>query len=278
MKRRNLLLSAAGLLAPAQDRRAVILQRARMLEGFRGQQIGEATPETMERAAKIVRGTVFFYNRTEVRVGLKNIDWSGGHIRHQEWPAQLNRFFHLGPLAAAYRATGDEVFARAARAYIEDWIRGDPYGSSDTLRAGDNTLNMSIRLGSSRHTGWGGVLPVFLRSPAFDDAFLDQVLASMEGQAEFLTRHLTARGNWRVSQLDALVFTALRFPFLKNAKRLLETGIAGMRAALATQFLPDGVHVERTPGYAGWMTNVAAITTCCRSSFPRPMRGWMPAA
>lgn len=258
LRRRSLLFSAAGVLAQAQDRRAVILERARILAGFAGQQVGEATPEVLENASKIVRGTVFFYGRTEVKVGLKDIDWSGAHIRHQEWPAQLNRFFHLGPLASAYRATRDEGFARAARAYIEDWIRGDPYLHATTLRAGDNTLNMSIRLGSSMHAGWAGVLPVFLDSPAFDDAFVNQILASIARQADFLSRHLSAVGNWRISQLDALVFTALRFPFLANAQRLRDAGIAGMRAALATQLLPDGVHNERTPGYADWMTSVAA--------------------
>jgi len=258
LKRRSFLLSSVGVLASAQDRRAVILERARILAVFPGQQIEEATPELLERAAKIARGTVFFYNRTPVEVGLKDIDWTGTHIRHQEWPAQLNRFFHLGPLASAYRATRDEVYARAARAYIEDWIRGDPYAHATAVRAGDNTLNVSIRLGTSVHAGWSGVLPVFLDSPAFDDAFLNQILVSITGQADFLSRHLSPVGNWRISQLDALVFTALRFPFLDNAKQLSQTGFAGMRTALENQLLPDGVHIERTPGYAAWMTRVAA--------------------
>ncbi len=268
MKRRTLLLSTAGVLAKAQDRRAVILERARILSVFPGQQIAEATPELLDRAAKIACGTVFFYNRTPIEVGLKDIDWTGAHVRHQEWPAQLNRFSYLGPLASAYRTTHDESFARAARAYIEDWVRGDPYAHSTTLRAGDNTLNISIRLGTSVHAGWAGVLPVFLASPSFDDAFLSQVLASISGQADFLSRHLTAFGNWRISQLDALVFTAIRFPFLENAPRLREAGIAGMRAALATQLLPDGVHIERAPGYASWMTSVAANYYLLPNLFP----------
>lgn len=251
------LLLAAGGVGWGADIRNVISARARLLKDFPGQQIQPATPEVLSRAKKIAGGTVFFYGTTPVEVGLKNIDWSGSHIRHQEWPAQLNRFFHLEPLAAAYRATGDETFARAARAYIEDWLREDPYRSAESTRPGDNTLNISIRLGSSVHSGWGGALPVFLKSPAFDDAFVGRVLASMAHQAGFLSRRLTASGNWRISQLDALVFTALRFPFLENAPRLLEAGIAGMQAALATQFLPDGVHIERTPGYADWMARVA---------------------
>ena len=256
--RREFVAVLAATPALSQSRRTVILERAKMLASFSSQRTGEATPEVLEQARKIAGGTVFFYGTTPVAVGLKDIDWTGGHIHHQEWPAQLNRFFHLRPLAAAYRATRDERFAQAARAYIEDWLRGDPYATATALRPGDNTLNMSIRLGSSHNGGWGGTLPVFLASPAFDDAFTDRILQSMSAQADFLSRHLTATGNWRISQLDALVFTALRFPFLENASRLLDTGVTGLRNALATQFLPDGVHVERTPGYADWMTDVAA--------------------
>ena len=124
------------------------------------------------------------------------------------------------------------------------------------MRPGDNTLTLSIRLGSSCHPGWGGTLPAFLASPAFDDAFLAKVLASISSQAAYLARHLTAWGNWRIAHLDALVFTALRFPFLPASRDLLDLGIRGLRNALAGQFLPDGVHIERTPSYANWMTNV----------------------
>ncbi|MFB3829792.1 MAG: heparinase II/III family protein, partial [Bryobacteraceae bacterium] len=154
--------------------------------------------------------------------------------------------------------TRDERYARAARAYIEDWLREDPYATATTARSGDNMLTLSIRLGSSMTPGWGGALAVFLDSPTFDDAFVKRVLDSMERQADYLARHLTAYGNFRIAQLDSLVLTALRFPFLPGAGRMLETGISGMRNALATQFLPDGVHIERTPSYAGWMTNVIA--------------------
>ncbi|MEN6602595.1 MAG: heparinase II/III family protein, partial [Bryobacteraceae bacterium] len=118
------------------------------------------------------------------------------------------------------------------------------------------------------HAGWAGVLPVFLESPSFDDAFLNKVFTSISAQADFLSHHLTAFGNWRISQLDALVFTAVRFPFLENAPRLREAGIAGMRAALATQLLPDGVHIERAPGYASWMTSVAANYYLLPKLFP----------
>jgi hypothetical protein len=266
--RRTFLALLAAAPALSQDRRTTILDRAKLLAEFPGQRIGGATPQVIDKAKQIANGTVFFYDRTPVQVGLKNIDWTGGHIHHQEWPAQLNRFFHLRPLAAAYRSTRDEHFAEAARSYIEDWLRGDNYAAATALRPGDNTLNMSIRLGSSHNQGWGATLPVFLASPSFDDAFVSRVLESMSAQAGFLTRHLTTTGNWRISQLDALVFTSLRFPFLENAPKCLDTGITGLRNAIATQFLPDGVHIERTPSYAEWMTDVAANYVDLARLFP----------
>jgi len=241
------------------DMRDIIASRAEALQGFPGQALPEATPQVLGRAEKIAAGTAFFYGRTEVEIGLQNIDWTGAHIDHQEWPAQLNRFYHLPPLAAAYQETGDERFAEAARSYIEDWIRSHPgYETAQRFMPGDSGLNMSIRLGTSHASGWGGVLPAFLPSPLFDDTFLQTLADSMSVQAAFLAAHLTPWGNWRISELDALVFTALRFPFLEGAPGLLARGIQGMRSALATQFLPDGVHIERSPGYHEWMARVLA--------------------
>jgi hypothetical protein len=251
------------------DRRAVILERAAKLSQFPGQIIPQATPELIQQAEEIAKGTVFFYDRTPVKVGLKKIDWSGSQLQHQEWPAQLNRFQYLNALAAAFKATGQERFAQAARAYIEDWLHGSASATGVTLHKHDSTLNMSIRLGSSADSGWGGTLPAFLSSPAFDDKFLEEVFASMSNQANFLANHLTPQGNWRISELDALVFTALRFPFLENAPEALEAGVTGMRNALATEFTADGVHVERAPEYASWMTLVLANYFQAERLFPQ---------
>jgi hypothetical protein len=249
--------------------RDTILERDRALAGFAGQTIAEATPETIERAERIASGTIFFYGDTPVEVGLRDIDWTGSHLHHQEWPAQLNRFGYLGPLASAFRQTREERFAQAARAYIEDWVRTDPgHRTAEHCRPHDSTLNMSSRLGTSVAHGWAGVLPTFLASAAFDDDFLQAVMASVSGQGHYLARHLTAWGNWRIAELDALVFTALRLPFLENAGEMVTVGIEGMRNALATQFLPDGVHVERSPGYHDWMAEVAANYCDLARRFP----------
>jgi len=249
--------------------RQVIAERAVALAGFPGQKLPEATPQLLARAEKIAGGTIFFYGRKEVQIGLRGIDWTGSHVKHQEWPAQLNRFFHLPPLAAAYRKTGDERFAQAARSYIADWIEGHPgYDTTQRFMPGDSGLNMSIRLGTSHSAGWGGTIPAFLVSSTFDDALLKRIADCMSVQAAFLADHLTPWGNWRISELDALVFTALRFPFLSDPADLLDRGIKGMRNALATQFLRDGVHIERCPGYHEWMADVLADYCDLARRFP----------
>ena len=249
--------------------RDTIISRAEALQGFPGQSLPDPTSELLERAAAIAGGTIFFYGHTPVQVGLSDIDWTGRHLKHQEWPAQLNRFYFLASLASAYRATGEERFAGAARSYIEDWIRnGAGYDNATEFRGGDSGLNMAGRLGSSHSCGWAGVLSAFANSSAFDDAFLDTMLSSVAHQVAFLSRHLTGWGNWRIAELDTVVFTVIRLPFLPKAAELLDIGITGMRNALATQFLPDGVHVERTPGYHSWMAQVLASYYDLAKRFP----------
>ncbi|MBN1807788.1 MAG: heparinase II/III family protein [Planctomycetes bacterium] len=234
-----------------------VRERTALLASVPANVVPAAEPRTVEIADAIASGTIFFYGITTVEIGLSGVDWTGMHIQHQEWPAQLNRFMYLGPLASAYGATADEKYARAARGYIEDWIAAGDYLGRSECRTRDNTLNLSIRMGSSVHAGWGGVLHAFLDSPSFDDDFLRTVFRSLDGQAEFLMRNLSPINNWRISQLDALTMTALRFPWLEYAAPMLECGRTGLRNALATQFLPDGVHSERTAGYHSWMTRVA---------------------
>jgi len=200
-----------------------------------------------------MEGIVFFYGRKPVTVGRGNIDWSGGHLNHQEWPAQLNRFFFLGGLCAVYRRTRREDYARCARDYIEDWIdRHRPYDVSDRRApAGDSSLNMSIRLGGSVHPGWLGTLPGFVGSQAFDEPFLRKMVASAQWQLDWLRRNLRAWGNWRMAALDAILVNSLRLPELLGKHR--QFAIEAVNVEFAGQVLPDGVHIERSGGYHEWM-------------------------
>jgi len=223
-----------------------------------GAQIPEVFPDPDDRSSREIAdaaldGVVMFYSARPVEVGRKNIDWTGGHIEHQEWRAQLNRFFQLHALRRAYRETHDERYARCARDYIEDWIdQHEPY-EMDNPEAPhrDNSLNMSARMGGLRYPGWTGILADMSPSEAFDDEFVEKMLRSVEWQLDWLRVNLRPTANWRVASLDALFCNALRLP--ERFGRHLRFAVEGFNIAFEGQILPDGVHVERSGGYHEWM-------------------------
>ncbi len=240
--------------------RSIIRARAAKIGMVDGEGLPHWSTDT-EQADRAAAGEIAFQGDIWVKVGLADIDWSGGQYPHVEWVATLNRFRYLLPLASAYQTTGEERYAKTARAYIGDWMRQD-VGFAKRLERGDNTLNTCTRISS-----WARTLPAFLDSPAFDDAFLRQMLDSLSRQGTELSRYLTAT-NFRVNELNSLIFLALRLPFLENAQDLLEVGVTGMRANLSAQFLPDGAHVERTPGYHDIMAGMLVKYARLAKQFP----------
>jgi len=150
----------------------------------KGKVKGRYNQDSTEITGNAVSGKVSFYGKPTF-VGRRDIDWSGQHHHHQEWRAQLNRFFQLSHLARAYRNTGNEEYAVAARDYIADWIRANPTRGGWKLSPYDNTLNLSIRIGNRPGEGWLGSLPSFWNSPAFDEEFRVELLESAVCQVNF---------------------------------------------------------------------------------------------
>ena len=210
-----------------------------------------------EAADAAVDGVLLFYGRRPVRIGRKDIDWSGSHVAHQEWPAQLNRFVQLDPLRRAYGETRDEKYAQAARDYIEDWLdRHAPYpvDSPDPPAPGETTLNMSCRLGGLQQVGWLGAVADLMGSEAFDEDFAERIVASIAWQLDWLAGNLPQQGNWRIAALDCLFSQAIRLP--GRLSRHLAAAVEGLNVEFARQILDDGVHLERSAGYHDWMCNV----------------------
>lgn len=229
---------------------AEIAKRVVSLRADYGVQAAPDRANSRRWAEALKHGRIFFYEKQEVEIGLHGIDWSGGHIRHQEWPAQLNRFFWLQHAAAVYAESGDEELAAAARATIDDWMGHHDYAADKPLAPGDNTLNLSIRLGQSGMPGWWGTLPAFARSRHFDEPFVRRLAASTLGQLDHVASHLSQKGNWRISQLDCLLFCSLVVP---GADRHRAAAVHGLNVEFARQIHADGSHEEHNPSYHQWM-------------------------
>ncbi len=193
-------------------------------------------------------------------IGRRNIDWSGKHHQHQEWPAQLNRFFTLGSLARAWLQTGQSHYVQAARDYIEDWIASHPTPQSSatfSMQRYDNVLNLGLRMGDSQHNGWLGTLPAFMSSPIFDEAFVRCVIDSAAAQLNYLSEHPAPTINWRIANADALLLSGIRISHHPSSQVWRRVGVRLLNDAFRRQVLRDGAHMERTPGYHHWMTRVA---------------------
>lgn len=204
-------------------------------------------------ADQAVTGLIAFHHLGlhPTEVGRADIDWSGPQHAHQEWPAQLNRFLQLPPLASAWQQTGQPEYAEAARDYVVDWIRAHPSREGWAIAPYDNTLNVCIRM-----LQWFTALPPLLNSPAFDDAVLDSMLGSARVQLDFLCEHLSSQTNWRIAQADSLLTNGLKLDGLAGAERWKGVGLAALNDAFHRQILADGAHEERNPGYHVWMTGV----------------------
>lgn len=186
-----------------------------------------------------------------VTVGRARIDWSGGQLKHQEWPAQLNRFLSVASLSFAYRQTGNDAYAAAARDYIGDWIAAHPSGRSWNKADYDSTLNMCTRIGI-----WGTALHEFRDSPCMDEAFFREVVRSFVCQFDYLCTHFRPTGNWRIAAAEGVLLGALRFRQLPGSRTWLTRAVHALNDAAHRQILPDGVHIERNPGYHEWMTRL----------------------
>ncbi|MHB9131068.1 MAG: heparinase II/III family protein [Armatimonadota bacterium] len=206
-----------------------------------------------EVADRAVEGIINFHflGMHPTSVGRRDIDWSGPQHHHQEWVAQLNRFFQLPSLTKAYADTSDERYAQAAYDYLADWIRAHPTCGDWQIAPYDNTLNLCIRMAE-----WLESLPVLLASPSFSAVFVEQIYASMTVQLNYLMHHLAPVANWRIAHVDSLLLCGLCLDFLPDAAKWRTTAVQVLNDAFHRQILPDGAHMERTPGYHTWMTNV----------------------
>lgn len=197
---------------------------------------------------------------TLINIGRSKIDWTAGHVQHQEWSAQLHRFYCLSSLCAAWQKTRDTRYVAAAREYMLDWMNTftptpDVYSDPKS-----NSLNLAIRQGSSQWLGWLGTAQLLGSDPQaaviFDAPFVQRIANACAAQLNHLTTHITSVGNWRIAQGDAFVCASLRLADHPDAMQWRTLGVDILNEAVIRQILPDGAHIERTPDYHHWMTRV----------------------
>jgi hypothetical protein len=213
------------------------------------------------REAGFHRGPAERALRHEVKVGGiphafgPEIDWgfnpttvSGSRYdRDHEWTWQLNRHSEWVTLARAYRATGDEVFAREFDVQITGWMVRCPVpeGKADQAPFSKwRTIEAGIRMGST----WPMAFTVFRRSPSVRDETVIAMARSIAEHARYLKAHPTS-GNWLTMEMNGLFHAGCLLDFLEEARPWRDASAGRLREELDRQVYPDGAQVELSPGY-----------------------------
>ncbi len=164
-----------------------------------------------------------------------------------EWTWQLNRHSDWATLARAYRATGDERFAKEFDAQFADWMSECPVpvdAADQRPYSKWRTIEAGIRMFSS----WPTAFTAFRTSPSVRDETLLAMVKSMIEHGRYLRRHPTT-GNWLTMEMDGLYHVGALLPFVKEAKDWRDFASSRLLKELDVQVYPDGAQIELTPGY-----------------------------
>ncbi len=204
----------------------------------------EADADTIARAEEILDNTFTFYDET-CRLP-DDIDWEHNPgTRH--WGCDLNRFSFLGPLTAAWRATGDERFARKAVELITDWVAKSDAGKcfTGTPYMFGSYLNNAIHC-----RAWTACLESLLPHGQVRPRELMRILKSVHDQLAWLEIVTNGHaGNWPTIGCMGMLRTLAALPVFRDTDRWVDYCIETLAAQIDDQVLPDGVQDELTPHY-----------------------------
>jgi len=192
-------------------------------------------PYPLGTRAQVLAGRIMGHD-----VGLPP-DWEADPMGELEWRHYLHRHHFLRVLARA-----DGLSATCAAAVLEDWIVRNPVPVESGGGAGPawETLSVAWRLRE-----WMYLLAVHWNHPGFPASARERILRSVWEQARHLRDHRGHPGNWRLLEAATLALAGLIFPEFHEAGQWASEGLARLEAEALAQFLPDGLHVERSPLY-----------------------------
>lgn len=169
-------------------------------------------------------------------------------LEYEEWPWQLGRHQYWIGLGRAYKATGDEQYARAFVNQLKSWIDQSPLPDYDAKI--DYSRWRTIETGIRTLGSWPMAYLYFLQSPSFDDESVFLMMKSFYEHAIHLRKHHRTN-NWLSMEMNGLMHIALLFPEFKEAAHWAEYAGTKIYQETEIQVYPDGAQVELAPGYHG---------------------------
>lgn len=181
------------------------------------------------------------------------INWAWDPRGDIEWVAAVYRFYWAAPLAAAFRATGREQYARTFVELVSDWIARHPLEEHEkthpVYRHWRGFAWLDIQTGI-RSGNLAAAFPVMVHARAFTPAFLGLFLASLhDHQRKTECLPMGRVHNKAIFEQRGFVGIAAAFPEFREAPAWLRLGLARSRESLLAQVTADGVQREWSFGY-----------------------------
>ena len=165
------------------------------------------------------------------RVGDSKVVWE---LSRHQWTMQL---------AQAFALTGDERYAAAAMAAVNDWIDANPTGIGINW---SSSLEVALRL-----MAWTWTLAL-LRQSAFAAGTLTRVLASIHAHATHVDKYLSlyfSPNTHLTGEALGLFYAGVVFPEFRDAARWRATGAALLIDQADKQISEDGIYFEQSTCY-----------------------------
>ncbi|MEU2718551.1 alginate lyase family protein [Streptomyces sp. NPDC007205] len=202
------------------------------------------TRETFDEATRCWANTV--QNTFSWQGDRGGFDWKGPVGSDPEYGYQLARFSFAGPMAEAYRKSGDEKIAAGLAGLMLDFVHdadryGTPYGAGSFPRSLDS---------AARVVSWLQAYEILRSSTSLTPHMHLELLRTLDKSGQYLARAGGPAPNWMQAQKWALASLALYFPELVGSPAWLANARDFLAHQLSHALYPDGGYTEATDGYA----------------------------
>lgn len=171
-------------------------------------------------------------------------DWKGPAGSDPEYSYQLPRFYFAGPVADAYRTSGDERLAAGLLALMTDFIQ-DAAGYPGGVPGFPRNLDACWR-----YLNWTYAYDVLRTSASLTARVNITLLRAFVAGARYLATTTSNTPNWMISIRSTLLGLALYFPEFKGSGQWLADAQTFLGDQLRSALHPDGGYVEASSGYA----------------------------
>jgi len=153
-------------------------------------------------------------------------------------PWQLSRFHHLITLGKIYWVTSEEKYTEEFVKQIADWSNSNP------VNFGVNWVSpMDVGI---RAVNWIIAYHFFCKSELVSDSFDAAFVRNLISHAEYLMKNIkrTPNNNHRIAGFVGLLYIGLFLSELRDSRKWVNYGIAGLIKGMKEQVYKDGVNYE----------------------------------